>query len=52
MIHEIAPHWFDNQYSCNLPKPESIALFYDNCLSLVKKTSQGIEFPSFKELEN
>ena len=51
MIHEIAPHCFDNQYTCELPKPESFALYYDNRLSLVKKTSQGIEFPTFKELE-
>jgi len=51
MIHEIAPHCFDNQYTCDLPKPESFALYYDNRLSLVKKTSQGIEFPTFKELE-
>ena len=51
MIHEIAPHCFDNQYAYELPKPESFALYYDNRLSLVKKTSQGIEFPTFKELE-
>ena len=51
MIHEIAPHCFDNQYTCELPKPESFALYYDNRLSLVKKTSQGIEFPTFKVLE-
>ena len=51
MIHEIAPHCFDNQYTCDLPKPESFALYYDHRLSLVKKTSQGIEFPTFKELE-
>ena len=51
MIHEIAPHCFDNQYTYELPKPESFALYYNNRLSLVKKTSQGIEFPTFKELE-
>lgn len=52
MIHEIAPHCFDNQYACNLPEPESFVLYYENNLSLVKNTSQGIEFPRFKELEN
>ena len=51
MIHEIAPHYFDNQYTNNLPEPESFALYYQNKLSLVKMTSQGIEFPKFKDLE-
>ena len=51
MIHEIAPHYFDNQYGNHLPEPESFALYYKDNLSLVKKTSQGIEFPKFKDLE-
>ena len=51
MIHEIAPHCFDNQYIKSSPNSESIALYFEENLSLVKKTSQGIEFPKFKELE-
>ena len=51
MIHEIAPHCFENQYANIMPEPESFALYYENNLSLVKKTFQGIEFLRFKDLE-
>ena len=51
MIHEITPSKFCNAYKVMPPKPTSIALYYEENLSLVKNTSQGIEFAQFKDLE-
>jgi len=50
MIHEIAPSKFCNAYNVVPPKPTSFVLYYIENLSLVKSTSQGIEFVQFKDL--
>ncbi|MCL2864622.1 MAG: NAD(+) diphosphatase [Lachnospiraceae bacterium] len=51
MIQDISPHCFDNAYRPIPPDSESVALYYENNLSLVKNSSQGIAFPKFKDLQ-
>ena len=51
MIQDIAPHQFENGYSPKAPSQDSIALYYEDGMSLLKQTDQGIEFPTFQDLE-
>lgn len=52
MIHEIAPHIFDNQYRKELPDSDSLALCFNKNKVLVRKKSADIfDLPTFKGLE-
>lgn len=51
MIQDIAPHKYNNEYRPVPPAKESIALYYEPHTALMKRTSTGIEFPRFKDLE-
>ena len=52
MIHEIAPSRFCNAFSDVLPDSTSIVLYYQDDLSLVSSTSQGIQFARYKDVEH
>lgn len=49
MIQDIAPHQFKNEYMPAPPKKDSTVLFYKDRRVLLKKTADGIRFPSFLE---
>ena len=51
MIQDIAPHQFKNEYRAIPPKNDSVVLYYEEHASLMRRTPQGIEFPTFGELE-
>ncbi len=51
MIQDIAPHQFRNEYRPVPPDKDSIALYYEEHVSLLKRTSEGISFPKFGDLE-
>ena len=51
MIQDIAPHQFKNEYRAIPPKNDSVVLYYEERASLMRRTPQGIEFPTFGELE-
>ncbi len=51
MIQDIAPHRFQNAYQPIPPEKRSIALYYEEHVSLLKKTGDGISFPTFGDLE-
>lgn len=51
MIQEIAPHQYDNAYKPEAPDKDSIVLYYENHVCLVKRTEEGIRYPRFEELE-
>lgn len=51
MIQDIYPYHMDNQYHPVPPDPDSFALYYENHAVLLKKTSKGITFPRFRDLE-
>ena len=50
MIQDIAPHQFKNEYRAIPPQKDSVVLYYEEHASLMRRTPQGIEFPTFGEL--
>ncbi|NMA37352.1 MAG: NAD(+) diphosphatase [Papillibacter sp.] len=50
MIHEIAPHVYNNCFSKAEPKPDSIVIFIKNRSVLADKTSGEIRYPLYSEL--
>lgn len=51
MIQDIAPHKYDNAYRNERPQPDSIALYYEKNVCLMRRSEAGIAFPTFEELE-
>ena len=51
MIQDIAPHQYNNEYKPLPPSKESIALYFEEHVTLVKQTEKEIEFPRFADLE-
>lgn len=51
MIQDIAPHKYRNEYTPVPPDKDSIALYYEEHVTLVRRTADGIEFPTFEDLE-
>lgn len=51
MIQDIKPYHLYNEYKPVPPDRDSYALYYEKHSVLLKKTEQGIIFPTFKELE-
>lgn len=51
MIQDIAPHRYRNEYKPIPPKKDSIALYFEDHMALVKLTADEIIFPRFKDLE-
>lgn len=51
MIQDIAPHQYSNEYKPLPPDKKSIALYFEEHVTLVKQTEDGIEFPRFADLE-
>ncbi len=52
MIQDIDPHEYRNEYDTMPPDKDSVVLYYEDHAILVKKTADGIEFPTFKDLEH
>jgi NAD+ diphosphatase len=50
LIHEIAPHVYNNCFSKAEPKPDSIVIFIKNRSVLADKTSGEIRYPLYSEL--
>ena len=51
MIQEIAPHLYDNAYKPKAPDKDSIALYYEDHVCLMARTTEAIRYPRFEELE-
>lgn len=51
MIQDIWPHHLNNSYKPVRPDANSYALYYEDHAVLLKKTENGITFPTFRELE-
>lgn len=51
MIQDIWPHRYNNQYRNPAPDAECYALYYEEHTALLRRTSEGIEFPRFRDLE-
>ncbi|HJA66010.1 NADH pyrophosphatase [Lachnoclostridium sp. An169] len=51
MIQDIWPHRYNNQYRNSAPDAECYALYYEEHTALLRRTSEGIEFPRFRDLE-
>lgn len=51
MIQDIAPHQYKNEYNLSAPDQDSIALYYEKNVCLMKRTEEGMSFPTFAELE-
>lgn len=51
MIQDIEPHQYRNEYHPVPPDKSSIALYYEDHVTLVKLTQDEIEFPRFSDLE-
>lgn len=51
MIQDIAPHQYNNAYKPEAPARDSIALYYETGKCLVNLSRDGIQFPTFAELE-
>lgn len=51
MIQDIAPHQYDNAYKPVAPDRDSVALYYEKHVCLMKRTEDGMTFPTFKDLE-
>lgn len=51
MIQDIEPHQYRNEYRPVPPDKDSIALYYEDHVTLVRQTQEGIEFPTFRDLE-
>lgn len=51
MIQDIQPHHLYNEYTPVPPDRDSYALYYEDHAVLLKRTEEGIAFPTFKELE-
>lgn len=51
MIQDIGPHQFKNEYKPIPPNKDSIALYYEDHVCMLKRTESGIEFPRFRDLE-
>jgi NAD+ diphosphatase len=52
MIQDIGPHEYRNEYAAIPPDKDSFVLYYEEHAILVKKTTDGIEYPTFEELEH
>lgn len=51
MIQDIAPHQYNNAYQTVPPDKDSIALYYEKNVCLMKRNGSGMSFPTFAELE-
>lgn len=51
MIQDIAPHRYDNAYRPKHAEQDSIVLYYEKNVCLMRQSEAGIEFPTFGELE-
>lgn len=51
MIQDIAPHLYDNAYKPEAPDKDSIALYYEDHVCLMARTTEAIRYPRFEELE-
>ena len=51
MIQDIAPHQYNNAYKPVPPKKDSFALYYEKKTCLMKKSEEGMTFPTFADLE-
>lgn len=51
MIQDIAPHRYDNAYKPEAPDKDSIALYYEDHVCLMARTTEAIRYPRFEELE-
>lgn len=51
MIQDIAPHQYNNAYKPVPPKKDSFALYYEKKTCLMKKSEEGMTFPTFVDLE-
>ena len=51
MIQDIAPHNYNNSYKPVPPKKDSFALYYEKRTCLMKKSEEGMTFPTFADLE-
>lgn len=51
MIQDITPHEFRNEYIPEMPKSESIILYYEEHVCLVRREQEEIYFPTFGEME-
>lgn len=52
MIQDIAPHKYSNEYRPVPPEKDSIALYFEDHAVLMRKTAQGIEYPTFGDIEH
>lgn len=51
MIQDITPHEFRNEYIPEMPKSDSIILYYEEHVCLVRREQEEIYFPTFGEME-
>lgn len=51
MIQDITPHEFRNEYIPEVPKSDSIILYYEEHVCLVRREQEEIYFPTFGEME-
>ena len=51
MIQDIQPHHYDNQYRQVPPDRESYVMYYEDHAVLARRTTEGIVFPRFRDLE-
>lgn len=51
MLQDIAPHKYNNAYKPVPPDRDSIALYYEEHVCLMRRTEEGIRFPTFADLE-
>lgn len=51
MIQDITPHEFRNEYIPEVPKSNSIILYYEEHVCLVRREQEEIYFPTFGEME-
>lgn len=51
MIQDITPHEFRNEYIPEIPKSDSIILYYEEHVCLVRREQEEIYFPTFGEME-
>lgn len=51
MIQDILPHYYDNAYRPKPPQKDSIVLCYKDRSCFLRRSMEGIVFPTFGELE-
>lgn len=51
MIQDILPHHYDNAYRPKPPQRDSVVLYYKGRSCFLRRTEEGIVFPTFGEME-